>query len=57
MRVQTNSNTRANGVDRYRSEVILEQFGGPDATPRNLVKLIDDEREANQKKKKNEKRT
>ena len=51
MRVQTNSNTRANGVDRYRSEVILEQFGGPDATPRNLVKLIDDEREANQKKK------
>ena len=50
IRVQTNSNTRANVVDRCRSEVVLEQLGGPDATPRELAKLTDDEREVNRKK-------
>ncbi len=49
IRVQTNSNTKARGVDRARSNVVLEQLGGPDATPMKLASLPESEREANRK--------
>ena len=50
IRVQTNSNARANGVDRARSEMVLEQLGGSkNTTPAELAAMNKDKREANRK--------
>lgn len=49
IRVQTNSNARAGGVNRARAEVVLEQLGGPGATPAELAEMTDAEREQNRK--------
>ena len=49
IRVRTNSNAKADGVDRARTEVVLEQLGGPGATPAELASMTDDEREQNRK--------
>ena len=51
IRVQTNSNARADGVDRARSEVVLEQLGGSkNTTPAELAAMTEAEREENRKK-------
>ena len=51
IRVRTNANAKAGGVDRARSEKVLEQLGGsPDTTPAELKAMTETEREANRKK-------
>ena len=51
IRVRKNANARADGVDRARSEAVLDQLGGgAGATPAGLAALDETEREANRRK-------
>ena len=51
IRVRVDANARSDGVDRARSEAVLDQLGGgPGATAAGLAALNDSEREANRRK-------
>ena len=48
--VKVNANCRADGVDRARTEAVLDQLGGGEgATPSRVAALPEEERRANQK--------
>ena len=51
IRVRKDANARADGVDRARSEAVLDQLGGgPGATPAKLAAMGEAEREANRRR-------